>query len=162
MIRIQIKRIRIHQYILKTESCEWPRIRISYLWIRIHHLETQNYTKWFESKSKWFESISVFWRQKVVKSQGFESPTNGFESIFWKLKNCTKRFESLPTDSNPTDGKSFLTASFWRIKVSNGYNHSPTAITDSKGINTPKIFEELDDTHLEKQDQHKSKGIQQF
>ena len=65
-------------------------------------------------------------------------------------------------DSNPSqririqlNGKSFLTARFWRIEVSNGYNPSPTTITDIKGIYTPKISEELDDTHLEKQDQHK-------
>ena len=132
------QRIQIHQCIFQTKRCEWPRIRIFYLWIRIHHLETQKYTKWFESKSKWFESISVFSRQKVGNSHGFESPSNGFESITGKLKNYTKWFESLSTDSNPTDGKCFPTASFWRVEGSNGYNTSPTAITDSKGIYTPK------------------------
>ena len=113
---------------------------------------------------KGFESISVFFKQKGMNSQGFESPTYGFESITWKLKNTLRdsnpnQSDSNPsvyfqdrklgiatdsnllqTDSNPTDGKCFLTASFWRVEGSNGYNTSPTAITDSKGIYTPKIL----------------------
>ena len=121
MIQIQIKVIRIHQCIFQTERCEWPRIQISYIWIRIHHLETQNWTKWFESKSKWFESISVFFKQKVVNGQGFESPTYGFESITWKLKIALSDSNPSTIDSNPTDEKCFLTASFWRIEDSNGH-----------------------------------------
>ena len=156
--------IRIYQCIFQTESCEWLKIRISYIWIWIHHLEIQSCTKWFESKLKWFESISVFFKQKDVNGQEFESPTYGFESITWKLKIALSNSnpsatESNPstTDSNPTDRKCFLTVSFWRIEDFNCHNHSPMAINDIKGNYTPKISEEDQLLYLEKQEQHKSK-----